>query len=275
MRNIILGIFAIGVLAAAGYFGLQSGEEDEIDSPDIAVNDSADSDSPVVEPDPSPEPDIIADEEKEPAEEKKSILDIFTPDETKKHLIPSAFTPQAPTGNWENPYGEACEEVSLLIARSAITGDLDAFSDPVETERLILDLVERQKDMLDGIWIDTDAALTKRIGEELLGLEIEIIENPTIEIIESELLKNHPIIIPAAGKELKNPFFSGEGPDYHMNVIVGFDRDDFIVQEPGTRRGEGYKYNKNLIMSAINDWDQAADVLSGEKRVLVVKGISE
>lgn len=270
MRNIILGIFAIGVLAAAGYYGLQGREE--VESPDIIVVD--DSDAVTTEPAPDTGTEAPVKNDKEP-EEKKSILDIFTPDETKKYLIPSAFTPQAPTGNWENPYREACEEVSLLIARSAITGDLDAFSDPVETERLILDLVERQKDMLDGIWIDTDAALTKRIGEELLGLEIEIIENPTIEIIESELLKNHPIIIPAAGKELKNPFFSGEGPDYHMNVIVGFDRDDFIVQEPGTRRGEGYKYNKNLIMSAINDWDQAADVLSGEKRVLVVKGISE
>lgn len=279
MRNGILVISAIVILAVSGYYGFYARREagpsvvtdhgsQIVNSVESPVDSEADSPS---------EPDQIElvtsdpDESDREVEENKSILDIFAPSENTRHLIDSDFTTQAPTGNWSDPFSEACEEVSLLIAKSAVTGDLDAFADPVETENLIIDLVEKQKELLNGTWIDTDANLTRRVGEEILGLQIEIMENPTIDQIEAELLANHPIIVPTSGKELKNPFFSGEGPDYHMNVIVGFDRNNFIVQEPGTRRGENYKYNKDLLISAINDWNQVGNGLSGEKHVLVVK----
>ena len=45
-----------------------------------------------------------------------------------------------------------------------------------------------------------------------------------------------PVLLPAAGRLLRNPYFSGQGPLYHMLVVKGYTRDGKIItDDPGTR----------------------------------------
>ena len=63
------------------------------------------------------------------------------------------------------------------------------------------------------------------------------------------------IIIPAAGRLLGNPYFQTPGPIYHMLVIRGYNATEFITNDPGTKRGDGFKYKYQTLINAIHDWD--------------------
>ncbi|MBU1911108.1 hypothetical protein KKG16_01695, partial [Patescibacteria group bacterium] len=90
--------------------------------------------------------------------------------------------------------------------------------------------------------------------------------------IKEELIKGNPIIIPAAGRDLDNPYFSGEGPWYHMLVIKGYDKKRFITNDPGTRRGEGYKYEYSVLLNAVHDWTGIKeDIRNGDQIMLVIR----
>jgi hypothetical protein len=75
---------------------------------------------------------------------------------------------------------------------------------------------------------------------------------------------------------LGNPYFSGDGPPYHMLVLTGYKRGKFITNDPGTRRGEGYMYKEDVIMNAIHDWAGSKETIrDGEKAMMVVLGLGE
>jgi len=61
--------------------------------------------------------------------------------------------------------------------------------------------------------------------------------------------------VPLAGRELNNPYFRAPGPIYHMLVIKGYDSDEFIVNEVGTKRGDSFKYKYDVLINAIHDWN--------------------
>lgn len=89
--------------------------------------------------------------------------------------------------------------------------------------------------------------------------------------IKDELRTGHIVVVPVAGRLLKNLYFTPPGPLYHMVVIRGFDDADgsFITNDPGTRRGNGLRYPQARLFEAIHDWN-GGDVLNGEKRVMIV-----
>ena len=85
--------------------------------------------------------------------------------------------------------------------------------------------------------------------------------------------------MPSAGRELGNPNFKSPGPIYHNLVIRGYTKDGkFITNDPGTRKGEQYIYDQDVVMAAIHDWvpkgDRTiaanGDVATGQRVVLVV-----
>ncbi len=89
--------------------------------------------------------------------------------------------------------------------------------------------------------------------------------------MKNELAKGYPIIVPMAGRDLGNPYFSGEGPWYHALVIIGYDKTSFITNDPGTRRGEHYRYKYDVLMNAIHDWTGVKEnIRDGRKVALVV-----
>ena len=99
-------------------------------------------------------------------------------------------------------------------------------------------------------------------------VKASVIENPTIDQIKVYINAGIPVVVPAAGQELGNPFYTGVGPLYHFIVLRGYDGENFITNDPGTRRGENYTFAQSVVMSAMGDWNDG-DPANGAKRILI------
>lgn len=159
------------------------------------------------------------------------------------------FASQAPLANWELPYQEACEEASMITV-SYFFEKNDLTSEKMDEE--IKKLVDWEIQYFNT-YTDTNAQEVAKIIEKYFGLQVEIIEEVTVESIKKELAKGNLIIAPFAGRMLGNPNFTEPGPLFHMLVIRGYDRNEFITNDVGTRKGEGYKYDYNVLLEAIHD----------------------
>lgn len=183
------------------------------------------------------------------------------------------FYPQAPFANWDMPYQEACEEASLILAHNYVTNTTMNIE---EFDQAIVDMVEWQKGYF-GSHKDLTIAETADMATKYLGYSNwKIIENPTPEQIREELGQGNPIVAPSAGRHLGNPFFSNEGPIYHMLVIRGYEKGKFITNDVGTKRGENFTYNEATFMNALRDWVDGSKespdlMLHGQQVVLVLQ----
>lgn len=181
------------------------------------------------------------------------------------------FTSQAPHANWSLPYQEACEEASVLMAVDFFDDALVDLSTADAADAEILALVAFQTERY-GDYLDTTAAETVRFASQKYEhILFSRLENPSVADLQSELLQGHLVIVPAYGRALGNPNFTGDGPLYHMLVLRGFDarRGIFITNDPGTRNGEAYVYREDVLMNAIGDWNDG-DPEHGAKVVIVV-----
>ena len=178
------------------------------------------------------------------------------------------FTVQAPHANWEDPYADFCEEASVLMAASYILG-LD-ISSPDFADKKMLE-IKAFEDQRFGYSKDTTAEETATILREFYKIDkIKLVYNPTENDIKKALAEKKAIIIPAAGRQLGNPYFRQPGPLYHMLVIKGYTKEgNFITNDPGTRRGADFIYNSDIIMNVIHDWN-GGDVEHGRKIVIIV-----
>jgi hypothetical protein len=108
-------------------------------------------------------------------------------------------------------------------------------------------------------------------AEQFFGYRSRIVEEVTIESIKREIAAGNPVIIPAAGKELQNPYFSGGGPWYHMLVITGYDETHFVTNDPGTVLGLGFRYPQEHLIAAVHDWTGRGETIgTGSKAMLVL-----
>lgn len=208
--------------------------------------------------------------------EPTSIVENTLPEEFNLDI---QFYSQAPKSDWDMPYQEACEEASLILAYNYLTLRKMTVE---EFDQALRDMVTWQIDTY-GVHKDITIEELGIIAEKYLGFaNFEIIENPTVEQIKKFLVKGYPIIAPFAGRELGNPFFTGEGPIYHMLVIRGYEHGpnglQFITNDVGTRRGKNFVYDENVLMNALHDWVEGANkdaslMNQGAKRILVLKGM--
>lgn len=177
------------------------------------------------------------------------------------------FTIQAPYQIWDVAHNEACEEASVAMVDAFVDGRIFTREN---AEKEILDL-EAWEVKRFGYFEDTSAEETATILREYYGYkDVRVFYDFKAEDIRSHLRAGRPVIIPAAGRLLKNPNFRGAGPEYHMLVIKGFSNAKFVTNDPGTRRGADYIYSETTIMHAANDWSQAAGTLSGRRAMIVV-----
>ena len=181
-------------------------------------------------------------------------------------LIDVPFAPQSPYANWDQLHEEACEEMSLLMVHHFLQSTPLSLAD---AEMQVQQMVawERQQGYAD----DVSVAQLGAIATSLYGYHARVLTDVTPQHLRRELAAGHPIIIPAAGRSLKNPYFSGAGPFYHMLVITGYTDDGFITNDPGTKRGEQYWYSTNVLMNALHDWTGVKEeIVKGAKTALVV-----
>lgn len=182
--------------------------------------------------------------------------------------INTPFTSQAPFADWSDTYNEACEEASLIIVEYFLRGK-DLTANLANAEIITLINWEKKNGYEVDVTVEELAAIArtqyKRLAKTYSGDEV------TEENIKRLVAAGHPVILPAAGRMLQNPYFSGDGPPYHMIVITGYDDQGFIVQDPGTKRGKNYRYSVSTVMNAIRDWTGSQNTIaSGKKAILVI-----
>lgn len=178
------------------------------------------------------------------------------------------FTSQAPHRNWELPYKEFCEEASVLMAISYIKGQTIPNADFANEKMLEIKSFEEKR---FGYYEDTSAEETAIIIKEFYKYpKVKIIVNPSITDIKLALSQGKTVIVPAAGRQLGNPYYTQPGPLYHMLVIKGYTKDGkFITNDPGTRRGADFIYEPDVLWNAIHDWN-GGNVNEGRKVMIVV-----
>ncbi len=198
----------------------------------------------------------------------------YTPPPTPSSLptqvnLAIPFTSQAPLSKWDAIHEDACEEASIYMVKQYFEGVPEGQMDAKESDTELLRIVAREMEMF-GYFESTTADQTGMLATDLYGLSYDVISNPTADDIKRLLAAGNPVLVPAAGKLLKNPYFTGAGPDYHMLVLRGYTADGkFISNDPGTRRGEAYLYDEATLMNAIHDW-KVGEVESTTPVILVL-----
>lgn len=179
------------------------------------------------------------------------------------------FTPQAPHANWELPYKEFCEEASVLMAIRFLRGEPITGPDQAQTDMLGIQAFEEEA---FGEYRDTNVVQTAAIITDYFDYpNVRIVENPTAGEIREAVASGKPVIVPAAGQQLGNPYFQPPGPPYHMVVVKGYTADGkFIVNDPGTRRGADFVYEEATLMNALHDWPEDENITEGRKAVIIV-----
>jgi hypothetical protein len=187
------------------------------------------------------------------------------------------FVVQAPLSNWDDfVFQNACEEASIIMSMGWVKG-IQKIS-PAEAVKEIETIVAFE-DRTFGYNTDANLKDVERIFKENLNHQnVRILENVNLDSLLSELQKGNLIIAPVIGRALGNPYFTSPGPIAHMLVITGYDpaAKEFITNDPGTKRGENYRYQENVLFNAL--WEYPAgkdnppmpDVRQIKKSVIIV-----
>lgn len=177
------------------------------------------------------------------------------------------FTPQAPFADWNSTFNEACEEASLLMVEYFLQEK--ELNPTVATSEITL-LVDWEEK--NGHEEDVNIQDLAGIAESYYNRKATTFSDDevSIENIKKLISGGYPVIVPAAGKLLKNPHYRGDGPPYHMLVIVGYDEENFFTNDPGTKQGEKYMYTQDTIINAIHDWTGNKNTIEDGKKAMMI-----
>ncbi len=200
-----------------------------------------------------------------PAKDPEVIPPIKPSPLPKELNLAMTFYSQAPFGDWNEPWQNACEEASLLLVANAYYDHKwtrEQFRDQV------LAIVDWQNKTF-GYYKSTTTKQMAQILEDSLKLKNVIHTNPTFKDVQEILARGHLIVIPLAGKKLGNPFFKNGGPEYHALVIKGYkEGEKVITSDVGTKHGEDYVYSWKTLSDANHDYAKPID--SGAKMLIEV-----
>lgn len=187
----------------------------------------------------------------------------------EKIKVAVPFISQAPGGIWTEPWQNACEEASIAMINAFYSDSASALTAEEEREEIlkIFDTKEKRFGPSSDESMKTIATI---ISDSELNWDAYVVDDPTIDQMKAELANQRPIIAPIYARALDNPYYVGEGPDYHVVVIVGYDdvTGEFITHDPGTARGEDFRYPYQEFYDAINDFLTTKDYTAGPTRVL-------
>ncbi len=218
-------------------------------------------------------------------EEPKATEEVFLDKEDKKVeeveeevpetllILDVPFVVQAPFAEWDNPiYQDGCEEAASLMAILWAKGSKGISR--LEAKEEIDAIAEYQKEKY-GQYQDTSVIDTvERIIKGYFNYKkAEVKEDIALEDIIDEVSAGNLVIVPCNGQWLGNPYYTRPGPERHNLVIRGYDADkrEFITNDPGTKRGEMYRYNEDVLYQAIRDYPTGAHLpIEGIKKNMIV-----
>ncbi|HQB76486.1 MAG TPA: C39 family peptidase [bacterium] len=190
-------------------------------------------------------------------------------------ILSVPFLSQAPLANWEDArQQDGCEEAGALMAMAWARGEID--TSPKASEKAIIALADWQQEKYGehrDVYID-DVAV--RIFQDYfhydkVKTQVIIDKNDLISALKEGKL----ILAPVNGQALHNPNFKAPGPERHLVVIIGYDNktDEFITNDPGTRRGASYRYSSEILFPAIRAYPSGyhQPLVGVEKKVLLVE----
>ncbi len=201
------------------------------------------------------------------------------------HDVP--FFEQAPWGGWYNQCQKnACEEASMLQAYIWITGK--EFDDPYNIYgkddmlrdyalREILSICDWQYENNDNhLYHDTGVDTMALIWDEYFNdTKSIIVDNPSIDDLKHGIDNGHLFLIPLNGPEILTspPYINPDNIPIHSFLLIGYNdkTQEFIVNDPGTRRGNGVRYKYDILMNAIRDYHDGDKIKVTEIRRSVVE----
>lgn len=181
------------------------------------------------------------------------------------------FVSQAPTGEWaKSEFQNGCEEASVLMAHA--WREKKVFTKEMAKAELVA--MARYQEKKIGQGIDTNAADTAQL---LITGYFDIADyrlayDFTLDELKSALAEGL-VIVPTNGRSLKNPNFTLPGPFQHMLVVTGYDieKKEFITNDPGTRKGEGYRYPEQVLFDAIREYPTGKHLpIATERKAMIV-----
>lgn len=180
------------------------------------------------------------------------------------------FVVQAPGGQWDDPvFQDGCEEAAVLMAELWLAGE-GVPSDAAAAVRAVAE----QAQVLLGTYHDASAADTARLLRAVSpAVQVTVRPVAAATDLTYELARGHLLLVPVNGRALGNPFFRPPGPERHLLVIRGYDpaADEFVTNDPGTRRGEGLRYGAERLLAALRDYDTGYHApVHPERRVMIV-----
>lgn len=182
-------------------------------------------------------------------------------------ILQVPFSAQAPTNNWSR--NEDCEETSITMANAFLTGSTEDRL-PAPAAQQAIDNLKKWEQANLGYNANTGADATTKMAEGAFGLKIRQIPNFTEEDLKTELINNHPILLPINAKLLNSPQYRVNGPTYHMIVIRGFKGNTFIVNDPGTNDGDGNEYSFTILKNASADWNNTTKTIDSDRKIALI-----
>lgn len=192
--------------------------------------------------------------------------------ESKVLNIP--FSSQAPLGEWDDPiFQDGCEEAAVMMAIYWVRGEELTVS---EAQAELITLAEWQTKEYGEFRDSSVNDTAKRLMGEYYGYDkFKVKHDIAVDDIIFELGRGKAVIVPTNGRLLANPYYTPPGPERHNLIILGYDEslEEFIVNDPGTKRGERYRYNRNVVYDAIRDYPSGhhLPILGVEKNMIVVE----
>ncbi len=179
-------------------------------------------------------------------------------------LVP--FTTQAPDAVWDDTHKTLQEEASLLMVMLYIDAVSDRI-DPSIANAAFSAMIDTQT--REGFGENLTVSELKTFAELYASIQFTVVDNPTVDHIKAYISAGRPILVPVVTEKMNNEFYLEDAAPYHYVVIRGYDGENFITNDPGTRHGENYLYAQTVIMEAMGDWNNG-NPAAGAKSVLIL-----